>query len=150
MDFVILYWHWIVFGIILVLSEIFVATFFVLWFGVAAIVVGLLMLLIPTMPFAAQSVLWAIVSTALTVVWFKWLKPIAPDKTKAGLSREALLGQIGQVIKVPIDGNRGTVRFPAPVLGNDEWVILSNDILHIGDRVTVQELSGNSLIVSKV
>jgi membrane protein implicated in regulation of membrane protease activity len=50
---------------------------------------------------------------------------------------------------VPTGEKRGTVRFPAPVLGSDEWLIISQDDLDIGDRVSVVDLSGNSLIVIK-
>jgi len=49
----------------------------------------------------------------------------------------------------PNGEKRGTIRFPAPLLGADEWQILSQDSLSIGDRVSVVDLSGNSLIVKK-
>ena len=91
----------------------------------------------------------AITSTAFALAWFKIIKPLNVDKTKAGLSREALVGEIGQVLKVPTGEKRGKVRFPAPVLGSDEWLIISQDELNIGDRVSVVDLSGNSLIVKK-
>ena len=39
MDYGLLYWHWIVFGIVLMLSEIFLGSFFIFWFGAAAVVV---------------------------------------------------------------------------------------------------------------
>ena len=42
LDYIIEYWHWIVLGIVLMLSEIFIGSFFILWFGAAAVVVGLL------------------------------------------------------------------------------------------------------------
>ena len=93
--------------------------------------------------------IWAITSTACALAWFKIIKPLNVDKTKAGLSREALVGEIGQVLKVPTGEKRGKVRFPAPVLGSDEWLIISQDELNIGDRVSVVDLSGNSLIVKK-
>ncbi len=93
--------------------------------------------------------IWAITSTAFALAWFKIIKPLNVDKTKAGLSREALVGEIGQVLKVPTGEKRGKVRFPAPVLGSDEWLIISQDELNIGDRVSVVDLSGNSLIVKK-
>jgi membrane protein implicated in regulation of membrane protease activity len=60
-----------------------------------------------------------------------------------------LLGEIGQVINAPSGDIKGTIRFPAPVLGNDEWLIISEDSLVIGDRVGVIDLSGNALIVKK-
>lgn len=149
MDFALLYWHWIVFGISLMLLEIFLGSFFILWFGAAAIVVGLLMVPLPAMSVIAQVLIWAISSTAFAFAWFKLIKPLNTDKTKAGLSKEALLGEIGQVLRVPNGEQRGKVRFPAPVLGSDEWLIISQEDLDIGDRVSVIDLSGNALIVKK-
>jgi membrane protein implicated in regulation of membrane protease activity len=86
----------------------------------------------------------------LAAVWFKYLKPLSIDRTKAGLSREAIVGEVGQVISVPVENRRGRMRFPAPILGNDEWQIISNESLSEGDRVRVKDVSGNSLVVEKV
>jgi len=149
MEFALLYWHWIVLGIVLTLSEIYIGSFFIFWFGVSAIVVGIILLLFPDISIAIQVLIWAILSGAFALAWFKFLKPLSRDKTKAGLSKEALLGQVGQVISPPNGERRGMIRFPAPVLGSDEWMIISNDALEVGDRVSVTELSGNSLIVTK-
>ena len=149
MEFELLYWHWIVFGIAVMLSEIFLGSFFIFWFGAAAIIVGLMLVPFPAISGAAQLIIWAFSSMAFAVGWFKFLKPLSTDKTKAGLSKEAMLGEIGQVLSPPNGEKRGTIRFPAPLLGADEWQILSQDSLRIGDRVSVVDLSGNSLIVKK-
>ena len=150
MEFAFEYWHWIVFGIALMLSEIFIGSFFIVWFGAAAVVVGLLVLPLPNMSGTAQLILWAISSASFALAWFKLIKPLNIDKTKAGLSKEALLGEVGQVLQVPSGDKRGKVRFPAPVLGSDEWLIISHEAVSIGDRVSVVDLSGNALIVKKV
>jgi len=149
MGFEVAYWHWIAFGLILVLSEIFIGSFFVIWFGAAAVAVGILAFVIPSFSLAVQTLIWAILSVLFAWGWFKFLKPLSVDKTKAGLSREALIGQIGQVLSPPNGDHRGKLRFPAPLLGSDEWLIISQDKLAIGDRVSVKDLSGNSLIVEK-
>jgi membrane protein implicated in regulation of membrane protease activity len=147
--FELLYWHWIVAGIILILLEIPLPSFTTLWLGAAAIVVGLLMLAFPEMNFTAQVLAWTVLSVILTWAWFRYLKPLSTDRTMAGLSREAIIGQVGQVIQVPNDDRRGVLRFPAPVLGEDEWQFITQDELRMGDRVRVTDLSGNSLIVQK-
>ena len=147
--FELLYWHWIVAGIILILLEIPLPSFTTLWLGAAAIIVGLLMLAFPEMNFTAQILAWTVLSVIMTWSWFKFLKPLSTDKTMAGLSREAMIGQVGQVIQVPNDDRRGVLRFPAPVLGEDEWQFITQDALRMGDRVQVSDLSGNSLIVKK-
>ena len=150
MEFAIEYWHWIVFGIVLMVSEIFIGSFFIFWFGAAAVVVGLLILPLPDMSPAAQLIIWAVSSASFALAWFKLVKPLNVDKTKAGLSKEALVGEIGQVLQIPSGEKRGKVRFPAPVLGSDEWLIISHDTISIGDRVRVVDLSGNALIIEKV
>ena len=150
MEFAFEYWHWIVFGIALMISEIFIGSFFIVWFGTAAVVVGLLLLPLPNMSGTAQLILWAISSASFALAWFKLIKPLNIDKTKAGLSKEAMLGEVGQVLQIPSGDKRGKVRFPAPVLGSDEWLIISHETVSIGDRVSVVDLSGNALIVEKI
>jgi membrane protein implicated in regulation of membrane protease activity len=150
MEFDILYWHWIVFGIALMLSEIVLLSFFILWFGAAAIVIGCLLYLFPGMSTTWQILLWAILSAGLAWAWFKYLKPLSIDKTKAGLSKEAISGEIGLVLSVPNGQKRGKLRFPAPILGDDEWLIMSQDDLTVGDSVSVLDVSGNTLIVRKM
>ena len=149
MNLEILYWHWILLGIALMISEIFLASFFVVWFGAAAVIIGGLLFLAPSLSPALQVFSWTILSTTLALAWFKFLKPLSIDKTKAGLSKEAITGEIGQVLKAPNGEERGKLRFPAPVLGTDEWLIISQDEIAIGDRVRVVDISGNSLIVKK-
>jgi len=149
MAFEILPWHWIVFGIALMISEIFLATFFILWFGAAAVAVGVVLYVVPNLSLSWQILLWTIVSSVLAYAWFKFLKPLSIDRTKAGLSKEAIMGEVGQVLVVPTGDKRGKLRFPAPILGDDEWIIISTDNLALGDRVSVVDVSGNSLIVAK-
>jgi membrane protein implicated in regulation of membrane protease activity len=150
MGFDVLYWHWIVFGVALILAEITVTTFFVLWFGVAAVVVGVILLAAPQLSLAWQILIWTLLSTVLAILWFRYLKPLSVDRTKAGLSREAIVGEIGQVILAPGEERRGRLRFPAPILGNDEWMIIATQPLKVGDRVRVVDVSGNALMVEKI
>ncbi len=149
MTFEILPWQWIVFGIALMISEIFLTTFFILWFGAAAVIVGVILYFVPELSTTVQILIWTILSSVLAWGWFKYLKPLSIDKTKAGLSKEAITGEVGQVIVVPTPDKRGKLRFPAPILGADEWIIISQDDLSLGDRVSVIDVSGNSLIVRK-
>jgi membrane protein implicated in regulation of membrane protease activity len=149
MSFEIEYWHWMVFGVLLVLSEITLTTFYILWFGVAAIVVGGIVFFAPGLSLSWQIFIWTLLSSLMALAWFKYLKPLSVDRTKAGLSREMIVGEVGQVISVPLESRRGRMRFPAPILGSDEWEIISTDSLAEGDRVRVKDVSGNSLVVEK-
>lgn len=144
------YWHWLVFGMLLMVFEIFVPNFTIVWFGLGAVVVSGMLLLLPELPITWQLFTWAIASCTLTFLWFKYIKPRMVDRTQAGIAREHLLGQTGQVVKAPIDGRNGMIRFSVPVLGSDEWAIICNEPVRVGDRVVVKEISGNTLIVMPV
>ena len=143
------YWHWIIFGLLLSLSEIFVMSFVLLWFGLGAIAVGLL-LLVFEIPITIQILFWIIISSFNVFAWFKWVSPRFKTKTLSGMSREKMIGQVGTVIELNLSHKgRGKLRFPAPILGDDEWQFICEDIVEVGCRVIVKEFSGNSLIVTK-
>ncbi|MDU4394279.1 MULTISPECIES: NfeD family protein [Acinetobacter] len=147
MELVLEPWHWFVLGIILMLSELILPAFAALWFGIAAIIVGALLWLFPIMSLNIQIVMWIILSILCTILWFKFIKPLSIDKTKAGLSREATIGQIGMVIQVGLTHDQVVVRFALPVLGADEWNCRSLSPVQVGDRVRVVDIMGNDLVV---
>ena len=147
MNFIFEPWHWFVLGILLILSELILPAFAALWFGIAAIVVSILYWLFPSMSFTFQIVCWIVLSIICTVVWFKFVKPLSIDKTKAGLSREATIGQIGMVIQTGLHHEQILVRFPMPVLGSDEWHCRCSVPVQVGDRVRVVDILGNDLVV---
>lgn len=149
MDLTILYWHWLAFGMALVMFEIALPSFTALWFGVGAILVGVLLWLMPGMSLSWQVFIWAISSATATLLWFRYFKPRAVDRTMAGMSREAILGETGHVIVKPHDGKRGRLRFSIPILGADEWDIICEQDIKLGDRVVVVDVSGNTLVVNK-
>lgn len=142
------YWHWLVLGILLIVSEIFVPSFIMVWFGLGALIVGGL-LKFTDIGLTYQLLIWAVSSIVFILLWFKFVRPLAVDRTKAGLGKESIINETGMVIKVPANGQRGKMRFSTPKLGNDEWLILSEQELADGDRVRVISVSGNSLVVEK-
>lgn len=148
--FTLLYWHWILLGIALVLAEIFLVSFTVLWFGLGALLTGILLWLIPAMPATVQLLLWLVFSCGFAVFWFRYFKPRMVDKTQAGISREAAIGESGTVVKVATAHARGKVRFTLPVLGDDEWEFICEQQVQVGDRVHIKDFSGNALIVVKL
>lgn len=149
MEFDLAYWHWLVFGIVLVVAEIFVSGFTILWFGLGAIVVGLVKAAAPELSFSLELSIWLLSSCLFTLLWFKYFKPRMVDRTTAGIAREAVIGETGHVIRKPIDEQRGMVRFATPLLGSDEWEFLCGQPVDVGDRVFVTEVSGNTLVVNK-
>ena len=147
MDFIFEPWNWFVLGILLILSELILPAFAALWFGIAAVVVSILLWLFPNMSFTVQMVCWIFLSISCTIAWFKFIKPLSVDKTKAGLPREATIGQVGMVIQIGLAHDHIRVRFPMPLLGSDEWDCRTTAPVNIGDRVRVTDILGNQLVV---
>lgn len=146
-DSSIAYWHWLVLGLVLIALEIFTAGFVLLWLGVSALMVGALSFAFDP-SFTTELLIWTLLSVTDLFVWFKFIQPRFRDKTLSGMSREAVLGQSGMVIQANI-GERGRLRFSMPVMGSDEWSFICQDMVSVGDRVTVTDVSGNTLVVSK-
>jgi len=143
----ILWYHWLILGLLLMLGEMLLPSFTLFWFGLAAMAVAVLLFLMPGLGLSVQLLVWACGSIVFTVLWFRYFKPTMTDKTGAGISREAVVGETGIVIKPPQDELRGIVRFSIPLLGSDEWEFICRNECRVGDRVEVLDVSGNTLIV---
>jgi hypothetical protein len=143
------YWHWLVFGMVLLIAELFLGSMTILWFGISAFIIGGLLVLFSDLELTWQLFIWALLSGWLTFLWFKYFKPLMADRTKAGISREAMVGETGHVISAPMEGTRGVIRFTRPLLGSDEWPFICDQPVSPGDRVVVRDISGNTLIVEK-
>ena len=148
MDIQMLYWHWLVLGILLIIGEIFIPSFTILWFGLGALVVAVALLLVD-MPFSIQVLLWTLSSVAFTVLWFKAVKPRMTSSNISAEAHDSAIGESGQVIKEPTDTTRGKLRFTTPVLDRDEWEFTCDSEVALGDRLFIKEISGDLLMVQK-
>lgn len=148
MELQILYWHWLVFGMLLVMAELFIPSFTIVWFGLGALLVGLLTWIDFSTDLRWQLLLWILLSLGFTVAWFRWIKPLSKDMTKAGIAREALIGERCLLIKAPTaEGTRGECRFSVPILGSDTWPCLVDGKARVGDTVIVKDILGNAVLV---
>jgi len=146
----ILWWHWLSFGLILISAELFIPSFTIIWFGLGACIVGLFLYIFPESSITVQLLMWTVASSVLTFLWFRVLKPKMVDKTTAGMSQEAILGEAGMVVKsnvTPLD--KGRVRFTLPVLGAEEWDFTSAELFQPGDYVRVSGIDGHVLKVER-
>ena len=143
-----LWWHWMVLGIALVLLELAVPTFFLVWFGVGAIVVGVALVAFPALSFAWQVLVWLACSVAFVVLWFKIFKP-SFHKTRSGMAKGAAIGEVGLVTREIGPQVTGEVRFQKPLLGADVWESISDERLKIGERARVLDVEGNTLKVGR-
>ena len=140
-------WHWLVLGFLLLIVEMFVPTFASLWFGAAAIIVAVLAWLMPISLFV-QVIIWLVLSAVFLIAWFKFIKPLSVDRTKAGLGGSVIVGETGMIVLSPQPERAGIVRFSVPIVGAAEWMCrTTGEEVAVGERVMVTDIVGNELIV---
>lgn len=141
-------WKWIAAGLALAALELVVPSFTIIWFGLSAVVVGLISFLPGMQSLPVQLALWAVLSIVFTFAWFKFFRQ--ETKTLSGQSKEAIIGKSGVVIKVNDSTfHSGVIRFPIAVLGSDEWPYVTDELLQTGDRGVITDIAGGKLVVKK-
>ncbi|MCK2096809.1 NfeD family protein [Thauera aromatica] len=142
------WWHWEIAGLALVLLELAVPTFFVLWFGFGAMLVGLVLLVQADLSLTAQISTWVAASVAMTVLWFRVFKR-SQHKTLVGTAGGEVIGEVGLLVSAVAPFERGRVRFQRPVLGAEEWACVAENAIAAGERVRVVSVEGSFVKVAK-
>lgn len=144
--FELLYWHWLVLGLLILGIELFVPSMTAIWFGLSALVVGVLLWVLPDLSFTIQLAVWIGLSCLLAYVWFVVLRPKKNVDNEQALN---LTGEVATLTSLPAKGKRGKVRFSVPVMGRDEWPceIKDNQTLQFGDRVVVDSMIDNNTVM---
>ncbi|HRH80703.1 MAG TPA: NfeD family protein [Thiobacillaceae bacterium] len=142
-----LWWHWIVLALVLVGIEMLTPTFFLMWFGLGALLTGLLVTFVP-LGFAAQLLIWAVTSLIMTFVWLKYFKN--PDRTRVGQAKEGVLGSTGLVSKAITDLGQGEILFQRPVLGADRWPAIADAPIPAGVKARVVDVLGQTLKIEQL
>ena len=142
------WWHWVLGGLGLVLLELALPSFFVIWFGLGALLVGLSMLALPALSLTAQIALWIITSVVMVVLWFSVFKR-SQHKTLIGTAAGEVIGEVGLLVSAVAPFQRGKVRFQRPLLGSEEWVCTAESAIAAGERVRVVSVEGSFIKVAK-
>lgn len=143
------WWVWVVGGIVLVLAELAIPSFFILWFGLGALLVGLLLWAMPDLSTTTQLGLWTLASLAMLVLWFKVFRR-GGGKSGIAVADGEVIGEVGLLVAAVTPLKRGRVRFQRPLRGSDEWVCLADQSIAAGERVGVVAVEGSFLKVDKV
>jgi membrane protein implicated in regulation of membrane protease activity len=144
----ILWWHWAVGGIALIVAELVVPSFVLIWFGLGALVVALAVA-VAGIGLTVQLALWLLVSLALVVGWFKVFKP-GMHKTRIGMADANVVGEVGLLVHDVAPFAKGQVRFQKPILGADVWECIADEAIGSGARVKVLAVEGSFLKVGRV
>jgi len=139
------WWHWIVLGLCLSIAELAIPAFFIIWFGIGALGIGVLLLFAPDLTLANQLLLWAVASSILVGIWFRYLRP--KTITAVGTSAADIIGEVGVLVSDLCPNSRGQVRFQKPILGADAWECYADTKIKAGERVRIVAVEGNFIKV---
>ncbi len=139
------HWFWLSIGLVLGVIEMLAPGFFLMWLGLAAIIVGLIALAVPTISLPMQVALFAILSILTVYAGKKFLKdnPIETEDPALNDRSARLKGEIVTVVEAIADG-RGRVK-----LGDSEWNVRGTDA-PVGAKVRVTGADGAVLVVETV
>lgn len=141
------WWHWVVAGIILILAELAVPAFVLVWFGLGALVVAMLVA-VADVGVTMQLAAWLVTSVLLVFLWFKVFRPES-HKTRIGMSEPAMIGEVGLLARDVAPFEKGEVRFQKPLLGSDTWPCIADEEIAAGTRVKVVAVEGSLLKVGR-
>lgn len=141
-------WMWGALGLILLGVEMATGTFYVLWFGVAALCVTVAMWLFPAMPNAAQFAMFAALSLGSLALWRLNYKHTSTD-SRLGQSRGEEIGRVGTVTATCSSLKLGKISFTQGVMGSRDWTAVSDDTLEIGSQAKIVAVEGNTLRIAK-
>ena len=142
----IVWWHWIVAGLVLLIIEMNVGAFIFLWLGIAAVIVGIADLFMDT-AFTTEIVLWTILSILALIAWKRWFKE--QTISTIGQSNHSFDTQGTAIQEIPAH-KRGKVLFDTPILGNSSWYATAEETIPKGARVKITEVSGQIIEVTKL
>lgn len=142
------YWHWLVFGLVLLILEIFAPGAILLWFGLGALAVGVFQLLMPgLMPPEIQWLVFSVLSVASLILWKQYAQKhkLDQDDDSGSLNQrsKSLIGREFNLSNAIVNGV-GKVR-----VGDSYWRVEGPDLPE-GQKVKVVGFEGATLKVVAV
>ena len=133
---------WAALAFALIAAETLVPGAFLLWLGLAAAVVFLIVLLVPGMSMLVQVALFIVLSFVSVAIYRKWFRGRGRQSDRPSLNRrtEQLVGQTALLVSPIIDGS-GQVQ-----IADAFWTVEGPD-LPAGSRVLVVATRGMTLQV---
>lgn len=142
-----LHYLWWIAALLLLGGEVLLPGYFMLWIGLAAAVMGVVLLVLPGLTALAQAVIFVVLAFASCFLYWKWVRPRL-NRIPAGNERlnrrgEQLIGQRYTLCE-PIVQGRGKAK-----VGDGMWLVTGPD-LPLGATVEVTGIDGTTLRVKAV
>lgn len=139
------FWHWWVLAVVFIVLEVFSPAAFFLWLGLSAGVIGVALLLVPTMSWELQVFLFAVFSVISTVVGRRYFVRSQAESDHPTLNRrgEQYIGRVFTLDEAIINGE-GKIR-----VDDTTWKVRGQD-MDAGKRVRVIGVEGVVLTVEEL
>jgi len=142
-------WLWGILGLMLVAMEMMNETFYILWFGIAALIVSVCLYFFPELHAGWQFLIFAIFSLGSLAIWKIYYRK-APDlDLKVGQSQGDEVGRIGTIVEAVNRKQNGRIQFAQGVMGSKEWTAISEEELEIGSEAEITAVVGNAMTVKR-
>lgn len=140
-------WHWLVLGVALIGFEIFVPGVLLMWFGIAGVLTGLILLLTP-MDIALQALLFGALSVLSVFPIRRAAKRLypddAPDAGQLNQLGASMVGRQATISEAVVNGS-GAIHF-----GDTRWSVRAETDLPAGTTVIIRAISGSTLQVEPI
>ena len=135
------FWDWFIAGALLLVLEVLAPGVFMLWLGLAAMLVGAISIFVDW-SWQAQFIAFAVFSVAAIPLWLRVSRQVGTATDQPFLNRRAQ-GFVGRVftLEKPIVDGSGTVR-----IGDTIWRVTGPDCA-AGSRVKIARAEGATLFV---
>jgi membrane protein implicated in regulation of membrane protease activity len=117
------FWAWLILAVVLASIEMLAPTFFFLWLGAAAAVTGIIVLIVPSLGWEAELVIFAALAMVSVWAWRSLVRRRPRESDDPMLNRRGLQ-YVGRVVTLvePIVNGAGTAR-----VGDSIWRVSGPD-----------------------
>jgi len=134
------HWFWLTLGGLLLAAEMLGTSGYLLWSGIAAVLVGIVEWLAP-FSWTAQGTLFALLTLVCVYLWYRWMRHRERHQQPNSLNQRGnqLIGTL-LTLDTPLVNGIGHVR-----LGDSSWRVQADRDLPAGAQVVVTGVEGITL-----
>ena len=138
------FWHWGILAVVLMAAEMLVPGTQLMWLGIAAGIVGIVLIPLPDLAWQVQWVLFAVLSVTAVVCWRLWLRRHPTETEQPALNRrgEQYVGRTFTLAE-PIKNGEGRLH-----VDDTMWKIRGDDT-QAGVRIRVTGADGTILTIER-
>ena len=137
------HWFWLTLGGLLLAAEMLGTSGYLLWSGIAAVLVGLVEWLAPV-SWTAQGTLFALLTLVCVYLWYRWIRHRERHQQPNSLNQRGnqLIGT-HLTLDAPLINGIGHVK-----LGDSSWRVQADQDLPAGTQVIVTGVEGITLHIT--